>query len=162
MPNQDANADRIREHEAFNDSTLTDLLQCSLEPSSSPVHHLVSHYRDKSQTDWFDRILVDLSIPSSLDVACFGETCPHSLETLTSLKQKCKSAFQLADEPGLKCDALLKYYLAIAMAIMGHGRFITSRDRAEFEMIFVEVAEITPTPWNAFLREAALKLCELA
>jgi len=124
-------------------------LRLALDSEQRPVKRLVDRLLEPDGPSWFDGQLAKSP----------GLSAEASLESLRTIKD---DARRKARESAMVPESLLRYFLAIGLALHHHQIRMT---RAEPELLaasLVELAEVTPGPWNHMLRDAAMKAVDRA
>jgi hypothetical protein len=127
------------------------LLRVGLSSSERTVDRIVSRLRQPDGAAWFAGTL-----PDDLGRDLFVPGSPAaSPEALQAAKERCKALFERTGDSDQVDRALLRYYVCIAAALAHHGQLITGRPLDEVCAALVDLAEVSPAPWNDLFMKAA-------
>jgi hypothetical protein len=140
---------------ALSEVGVSRLLQVGLDAPRRPVNDLVDRLLEPDGDQWLSRILhtgpvATHGLPKEL--LCEGRA---TFEQLMAIKGQSKQMLQGPGGRESRASALMGYMLAVAAALVHHGRMISSRPRSELDAVLLELADVTPGEWAGLLRRAA-------
>jgi len=121
-----------------------------------PLDDLVDRIGQPDGRAWLQTALRrhEKSLPTSMQSLLDGAA---PLAQMQRAKELSKSMIAGAENRELSLAALSVYCLAVAAALVHHGRLISSQSRDEWDILFVDLADVMPVPWRDLLMQAALR-----
>ena len=130
------------------------LLSEGVEPPAGPVEMMLSRLRARGE-----RAVSEALAAAGLDAgraeqqAAGAAAC--AVEDAISIKDAGKAAHADAAEQGARDDAMIVYFVAVALGLVRASAMISSQPAGELSDAMSEMAGLTPEPWAGLFNTAA-------
>ena len=130
------------------------MLRVGLAGPERPIDTLLDRLSDDDGAAWLRDVLSDgaMAILGAVVAARHDETV--TVESLTALKEQCKSAVVRRRDPEASLRAMVGYFFAVAAAIDRFGTNISSRGADELAPMLMDLASVTPPDWSSVFERA--------
>ncbi len=131
----------------------TRLLRLGLGGSGRPVDELALRLEAADGHRWFGELLERDAVLRQLSAQIVSGNV--DLGELNSLKEAAKTKLAAANDQDARLEGVAAYFLSLAAALVHCGTLISSHSAPDLAAVFVDLAAVTPSPWDEQLTRAA-------
>ncbi len=122
------------------------LLDLGMRGPTRVVDRLIDQVLEAKDESWVNQFLDRMLVV----VGCCRDDLllPTPLESLVSLKQRCRNRFEETEVSEDRVAAVTAYYLSLAAGAVHHRKKISSRSPEEVASVLADLGATLPAPWG--------------